>query len=63
MQVSWKYDNRDAVTVTDAASYGQAFDAAIDFVQAAGDEYTISCTLAAGEEKDEDRYEFRVKTY
>ena len=63
MQVSWKYDNRDAVIVTDAASYGQAFDAAIDFVQAAGDEYTVSGALADGDDNDEDRYEFRVKSY
>lgn len=63
MQVSWKYDNRDAVVVTDAVSYGQAFDKASDFVQAAGDEYTIPLALADGEDREDGRYEFRVKTY
>lgn len=63
MQVSWKFDNRDVVVVTDAPSYGMAFDAASDFVQAAGDEYTIPLSLADGEDNDEDKYEFRVKAY
>ena len=63
MQASWKHDNRDTVVVTAAASYGQAFDAASDFAQAAGDEYTIPLALADGEDREDGRYEFRVKTY
>lgn len=63
MKISWKHDNRDVIRVTDARSYGQAYDAAADFVQAAGDEYCISYAQAEGDDTEDGTYEFPVKTY